>query len=288
MWEHIVGVHLLVPRDLETGQWLLEPKPDIDMENGDAISTSKPPKYFCHWGGCTHFTPHGTESAYRAGQHIKTHLPDTSIKQAIHAKHNRTPSETRVLNGSAQTRHEHTQPQFSQPAGLGGLGMGSRHNPSTSLAGRREENGAHQNVANFRYYNTATDDSNDAAGLPLSAVLVLRNLARQLNKIPPPSDITDLTSPSSPMHKRTHSESAGHHHRSSSATTGGKKPRLSDAAREQARENEEREEQEAKSVGWVAKAFSPVKEQLAFVASHNLSLRNYMASLMRAVAEGGG
>jgi chromatin structure-remodeling complex subunit RSC9 len=34
--------------------------------------------------------------------------------------------------------------------------------------------------------------------------------------------------------------------------------------------------------------FAPVKEQLAFVASHNLTLRNYMGGLLKAIAEGGG
>tara|TARA_R110002003_G_scaffold70_1_gene6292 strand:- start:37208 stop:39562 length:2355 start_codon:yes stop_codon:yes gene_type:complete len=285
MWEHIVSAHLKIPRDQETGQWLLEPKPDIDMENGDAVSATKPQKYSCHWGGCTHFQPGGTESAFVAGQHIKTHLPDTSIKQAIHAKHNRTPSESRPLTSSAQVRSENFQPQFSQPVGLGSLGLGGRYNTERNgERGRSEtQQPPHQPAPNFRYYNTATDEANDAAGLPLSSVLVLRNLARQLNKIPPPSTVIEMD-PQSPTHKRTFSESSPEHRRS----VGSKKPRLSDAAHQQARENEEREEQEAKSVGWVPRVFAPVKEQLAFVASHNLTLRNYMGGLLKAVAEGGG
>lgn len=304
MWEHIVSAHLKVPRDQETGQWLLEPKPDIDMENGDAVSASKPPKYFCHWGGCTRFSPQGTQSAFEAGQHVKTHLPDTSIKQAIHAKHNRTPSESRPLTSSAQVRSDNFQPQFGQPVGLGSLGMGGRYSGNDSRSSRhasgRDDAPEHQPAPNFRYYNTATDDSNDAAGLPLSSVLVLRNLARQLQKIPPPASVVELASPSSPTqtHKRTWStsETAGagapspEQHRRS--TTGAKKPRLSDAAgertREQEREREELDEMEARSAGWVARVFTPVKEQLGFVASHNLTLRNYMGGLLKAIAEGGG
>lgn len=285
MWEHIVGSHLKIPRDQETGQWLLEPKPDIDMANGDAVSATKPQQFFCHWGGCTHFQPNGTDSAFAAGQHIKTHLPDTSIKQAIHARHNRTPSESRPLTSSAQVRHESFQPQFGQPVGLGGLGLGGRSNGDRGQdRGRSErQQPPHQPAPNFRYYNTATDEANDAAGLPLSSVLVLRNLARQLKKIPPPSSVTEID-PQSPTHKRTFSESSPDHRRS----VGSKKPRLSDAAHEQARANEEREEQEAKSTGWVPRVFAPVKEQLAFVASHNLTLRNYMGGLLKAIAEGGG
>ncbi|CAO2655825.1 Nn.00g046280.m01.CDS01 [Neocucurbitaria sp. VM-36] len=300
MWEHVVAAHLKVPRDQETGQWLLEPKPDIDMENGDAVSTTKPTKYFCHWGGCTRFTPNGTESAFEAGQHIKTHLPDTSVKQAIHARHNRTPSESRPLTSSAQISSVNFQPQFGQPVGLGSLGMGGRYNNNNSSrsesrngSSREDGSGAapeHQPAPNFRYYNTATDEANDAAGLPLSSVLVLRNLARQLNKIPPPSSVMEIPSPSSPSHKRAFSDatSPNEHRR----TTSSKKPRLSDAAgertREQEREREEKEEQQARSVGWVARVFAPVREQLGFVASHNLTLRNYMGGLLKAVAEGGG
>jgi chromatin structure-remodeling complex subunit RSC9 len=286
MWEHIVSAHLEVSRDQETGQWLLEPKPDIDMENGDAVSVTKPRTYSCHWGGCTHFQGKATESAFVVGQHIKTHLPDTSIKQAIHAKHNRTLSESRPLTSSAQVRHENFQPQFGQPVGLGSLGLGGRYNSSDRNGdrGRSERDLPPQQPApNFRYYNTVTDEANDAAGLPLSSVLVLRNLARQLNKIPAPSNVTEID-PQSPNHKRTFSDSSPEHRRSVSS----KKPRLSDAAHQHARENEEREEQEAKSVGWVPRVFAPVKEQLAFVASHNLTLRNYMGGLLKAIAEGGG
>jgi chromatin structure-remodeling complex subunit RSC9 len=268
MWEHVVGVHLKVPRDQETGQWLLEPKPDIDMENGDAIATSKPQTYNCHWANCAHF-PTDTDSAFAAGQHIKTHLPDTSIKQAIHARHNRASEDSRPSTSST-------------PSNTSNLGTTSRYSPTST---------SHSLAPNFRYYNTATDEANDAAGLPLSSVLVLRNLARQLNKIPPPSQIFDL--PSSPTHKRTFSATIEPSSNSNSAdaarrsTTGGKKPRLSDAAREQAREDGEREEQESQKVGWVPRVFAPVKEQLAFVASHNLTLKNYMGGLLKAVAEGG-
>ena len=265
MWEHIVGAHLKVPRDQETGQWLLEPKPDIDMENGDTITTSKPQIYNCYWANCTHF-PTGTDSAFVAGQHVKTHLPDTSIKQAIHARHNRAAEDLRPSMLSVRT------------VNTGYSSTQSSNNYYTS------SDKSQSFVPNFRYFNTAADEANDAAGLPLSSVLVLRNLARQLNKIPPPSQVLDV--PDSPTHKRTFSATepgSPNTHR----TTGAKKPRLSDAAREQAREDGEREEQEARNVGWVPRVFAPVKEQLAFVASHNLTLKNYMGGLLKAVADGG-
>lgn len=264
MWEHVVGAHLQVPRDQETGQWLLEPKPDIDMENGDAITTSRPQTYNCHWANCSHFAT-DTDSAFLAGQHIKTHLPDTSVKQAIHARHNRAAEDSRPTTSSAHTSNTNGNT----------LGSSSRYTSNDKSASL---------VPNFRYFNTATDEANDAAGLPLSSVLVLRNLARQLNKIPPPSQVLEI--PNSPTHKRTFS-ATDPGSPSAHRATGGKKPRLSDAAREQAREDGEREEQEQKSVGWVPRVFAPMREQLAFVASHNLTLKNYMGGLLKAVADGG-
>lgn len=286
MWEHIIAAHFKVPRD-DSGKWLLEQKPDINMENGDAVATTIPTKYFCHWGGCTHFDPDGTESAYEAGQHIKTHLPDTSIMQSIHAKHNRTPSNATLLSTSAQIRYENFQPQFSQPVGLGSLGMGSRYsNHSYGHDSRsKEQLPPQQPSPNFRYYNTATDENSDAAGLPLASVLVLRNLARQLGKLNPPSSVYEI--PDSPTFtKRGRDESPAEHRRS----TGAKKPRLSDAARVAQRENEEieKEEQEAEKAGWVPRVFAPVKEQLYFIAAHNLTLRNYMVGLLKAISTGGG
>jgi chromatin structure-remodeling complex subunit RSC9 len=248
MWEHVVGFHLKVPRDQETGQWLLEPKPDIDMENGDAIASTRPQKYTCLWGGCTHFPASGTESAFEAGQHVKTHLPDVSIKHAIHAKHNRSASESRPSTATAQ-------PPLAPLNGFA---------PADRTPDKPGSSSGSSSGPNFRYYNTATDESNDAAGLPLSSVLVLRNLARQLAKIPPPTQQAPASaasgSPTSPKatsstaHKRSHSEYS----------------------------------EEMEKAGWVERVFAPVREQLAFVASHNFTLRTYMGGLLGAVAEGSG
>ncbi|KAF2874461.1 hypothetical protein BDV95DRAFT_487869 [Massariosphaeria phaeospora] len=283
MWEHIVSAHLKMPRD-EAGKWLLEQKPDIDMENGDAVTTSKPTKYFCHWGGCTHFNPAGTDSAFEVGQHIKTHMPDDSIMHAIHAKHNRTSSTSTPLTASAKVRHESFQPQFGQPVGLGSLGMSSRYssNYGYNERGLESRNGSslppQQLAPNLRYFNTATDETGDAAGLPLASVLVLRNLARQLGKLNPPPSVHEISG--SPSHKRTLSDSNNPEQRHS-ASASAKKPRLSDA------EDANEEEQKAENVGWVPRVFAPVKEQLYYVKAYNLTLRNYMGGLLKAVADGG-
>lgn len=287
MWEHILSAHLKIPRD-ESGKWLLEQKPAIDTNTGDAVAPSARTKYFCHWGGCTHFDPEGTESAYDVGQHIKTHLPDTSSMSSIHAKHNRTLSNSAPLSSSAQIRYENFQPQFGQPVGLGSLGMGGRYPnqsymPPDSRRSQRESLPPPQPSPKWRYYNTDNDETGqDAAGLPLASVLVLRNLARQLGKLSPPSFVQEI--PDSPSSKRPRSDSPEHRR-----STGAKKPRLSDAAKEVQRENEEmeKEDREAETVGWVPRIFAPVKEQLYFVAAHNITLRNYMVGLLKAIYAGG-
>jgi chromatin structure-remodeling complex subunit RSC9 len=99
--------------------------------------------------------------------------------------------------------------------------------------------------------NTATDERNDAAGLPLASVLVLRNLARQMAKLDdgPQRD----GAPSAPKVSREDGDV----------------------------KMEERD-------GWVRRVFAPVKDQLYFVMAHNLTLREYMVTLMKAIAAGGG
>ncbi|KAI9765447.1 MAG: Chromatin structure-remodeling complex protein rsc9 [Geoglossum simile] len=121
MWDHIIKDHLRVPQ-CEDGKWDFATRPNHH--------------YTCNWGVCTRFGPHGTDSFYNVGMHVKTHMPETK-KAHIKAKH------------------------------------------SLSLS----PDGPHE--AQFRsqtFYNTAVDENGDAAGLPLTAALVLRNLARNLPK----------------------------------------------------------------------------------------------------------
>ena len=88
------------------------------------------------------------------------------------------------------------------------------------------------------WLNTPTDERNDAAGLPLTASLVLRNLARLLPKV-------EVPLPDTPPNRKP-------------------------------------EEGE-----WVRFVFSPVKEQLYFVAAFNWNLRDYISSLTQAIAAAG-
>jgi len=167
---------------------------------------------------------------------VKTHLPDGSLSYN-QKKHNRTPSNATILATSAQINYAQFQPAppYGAPVGMGyGISLPLPQNPPA-----------------LRFMNTATDERNDAAGLPLASVLVLRNLARQMAKLDdaPQRD----GAPSAPKVGRGDGDV----------------------------EMEERD-------SWVRKVFAPVKDQLYFVMAHNLTLREHMVTLTKAIAAGGG
>ncbi|KAJ9640300.1 hypothetical protein H2199_005839 [Coniosporium tulheliwenetii] len=197
MWEHVLSSHLGLPYDAATGKFDLE----IVRSTSDPMLDVKPDikplperRYDCKWGGCRHFAAtNGESNPHVVAKHIKTHLPDDSPQSAHRMRHNRVPPPD----------SETDSPLASNP---------------TSAKAQKY------------FLNTATDERNDAAGLPLASVLVLRNLARGFGKM--------------------------------DAASGGDE-------------------------NWVRSVFAPVKEQLYFVMAYNLSLREYIASLTRAVAAAG-
>lgn len=98
--------------------------------------------FTCQWDHCRRFAAAPATSLSQIASHIKVHLPPR-------------PSATKE---SA----EHLGPP---PA--------KRSKPSYIISPPKQS---------FKWQNTAVDERNDAAGIPLSAVLVLRNLARNLPK----------------------------------------------------------------------------------------------------------
>lgn len=123
MWEHIINEHLHITK--------------VADDRYDFTPASYP-KYNCHWNGCRHFaSTKGNPSPYEVGMHVKVHLPDTSKKAPLRAKHNK----------------------FDGP-----------------------ESSREAEYMTFSWFNTAVDERGDAAGLPLTSALVLRNLARNLPK----------------------------------------------------------------------------------------------------------
>lgn len=201
MWEHVLSSHLGLPYDAATGKFDLE----IVRSTSDPMVDVKPDikplperRYDCKWGGCRHFAAtNGESNPHVVAKHIKTHLPDDSPQSAHRSRHNRAPPPP----SDADSDHSTPTP------------------------------GAASAKAQKYFLNTATDERNDAAGLPLASVLVLRNLARGFGKM--------------------------------DAASGGDE-------------------------SWVRSVFAPVKEQLYYVMAYNLSLREYIASLTRAVAAAGG
>ncbi len=124
MWEHLINAHIKIPKH-EDGRYDFTP--------------STTPKHDCHWGECRRFAATGgSTSPYEIGMHIKTHLPDTSKKAPLRAKHNRSVGPDTPQEAVYQTH---------------------------------------------LWLNTQVDERGDAAGLPLTSALVLRNLARNLPKI---------------------------------------------------------------------------------------------------------
>lgn len=150
MFDHIVFSHLGVERKPD-GLW------DFDSNSRNA---QLPPD--CFWSNCRHFARRDSlaPSAYELGMHVKTHLPDQSSKASLKHKNNRTPATQQSMPSNEKHGHSssHTAPSIDPAQGREAAYNYLRHEP------------------------TAQDDNGNAAGLPLTSVLVLRNLARNVPK----------------------------------------------------------------------------------------------------------
>ena len=147
MWEHVVTSHIGIPQD-EEGRF-----------NFAAASSSQQQPQDCCWAGCLHFARvGGVPSPYDVGMHMKTHLPDTSRKALLRQKQNRSAP---TLTFPTGRKRKHDDDTVDTDVDVGGT------------------------EATYSYQiwrNTAVDERGDAAGLPLTSVLILRNLARNVPK----------------------------------------------------------------------------------------------------------
>jgi chromatin structure-remodeling complex subunit RSC9 len=125
MWNHIVEVHLEVPRDSENSK-----------KFNDSSLKGSGRKFACLWTGCSRFPDPGIEDAHKICMHVKNHLPDSGPGAVARAKYTKDPNEP-----------------ISAPK------------------------------LDTYYLNTAIDEQGHPIGLPLSGMLVLRNLARQMLKL---------------------------------------------------------------------------------------------------------
>ena len=149
MFDHLVYDHLGMDRRAD-GSWDLESTTRASQRPND-----------CYWSNCRHFTNDGkVPSPYQVGMHVKTHLPDVSNKAVLRQKNNRTPANQTALPANEAKGH-----------------IGFTGAVKVDPAQGREATYNYQ-----MYQNTTVDELGNAAGLPLTSVLVLRNLARNIPK----------------------------------------------------------------------------------------------------------
>jgi len=117
------------------------------VANEDGKFVNSKGTYHCHWTACRRFHSEAAPSLLRLAQHIRVHLP----KPAFEAK-----------NGIS---NELATPSSHPPV--------KKQKLSYITSPKK---------ISLKSQHTAMDERGDAAGIPLSAVLVLRNLARQIPK----------------------------------------------------------------------------------------------------------
>lgn len=189
-------------------------------------------KYTCRWADCKRFGGVGKNSKtsanpYMIGMHVKTHLPDTSEKAFQKSKHNQ----------------ERTDEEIQKESG-----------DFFAMATRT-----------FQSRNTAVDERNEAAGLPLTSCLVLRNLAKNIPKLDymDSKETKNLTAGAEPTHVSMN-------------------PANSESGLKSSQTPSHRR-QDLMSV-----CFAGVKEQIFGVMAVNQSLKDYLPSLLQAIEDGGG
>ena len=229
-WDHVVKSHLRIPQR-DDGRYYPATGP-----------TLSPHPYHCHWAGCRHFAPTaGSASPYEVALHLKTHLPDCSAKAALRQKHNR--SLARSARSSARTAGADAPADANEEV--------DADDDDEADTGGQEPRYLHQT-----WLATAVDERGDAAGLPLTSVLVLRNLARNVAKV-----------------------GAGVGVRGVEGAKGGGGEGWEEGRREGGAEG--------RSDGWMDRLFGGVRAQLWFVLANNRMLAGYVADLM-GVVEGAG
>ncbi|KAL9132413.1 MAG: hypothetical protein Q9175_006413 [Cornicularia normoerica] len=149
IFDHLVYDHLGIDRRAD-GTWDFQSTTRMCQRPND-----------CYWSSCRHFT-NGSKahSPYQLGMHIKTHLPDVSNKAVLRQKNNRTPANQTALPAK----------------GTNGYTV------STGTVNLDPAQGREATYNYQMYQNTAVDELGNAAGLPLTSALVLRNLARNIPK----------------------------------------------------------------------------------------------------------
>ncbi|KAJ8097461.1 hypothetical protein POJ06DRAFT_202607 [Lipomyces tetrasporus] len=101
-----------------------------------------PVRYFCHWNGCTRFSPNGDNDRRKVISHFKTHIPDPDHNKPL-PYNGRSPPPQTTASGTLTL--------------------------DTSISS--------QNVVLVSKLTTV-DEHGEATGIPLTSCLILRNVAR--------------------------------------------------------------------------------------------------------------
>ena len=149
MFDHIAFEHIGVDRNAD-GTWNLQTNTRPSLLPPD-----------CFWADCRHFAKRNgvAPTAYQLAMHVKTHLPDQSNKAATRMKHN-------------QSLATQTLPPAKAVNGL------TQHDSTSAVD---PEQGRDATYYYHKHENTS-DTQGNAEGLPLTSVLVLRMVARNLPK----------------------------------------------------------------------------------------------------------
>lgn len=163
LFYHILTAHIGVTRIPEgqegAGKW--------DQSDGYVVN----PNIDCHWAHCHRFTNGATPRLEKTkgalSEHVRVHLPSTKPN-----KSNRTPANaTYAFRPNTLGPHGSHDPR---------LIVGSDGKPLARS--EIDEMGREAVYQTLSYFNTPVDEHGDPAGLSLTAILVLRNLARNIPK----------------------------------------------------------------------------------------------------------
>ncbi|KAK9460842.1 uncharacterized protein V1516DRAFT_677805 [Lipomyces oligophaga] len=158
LYKHILTVH--VPLSLQSqspvsnGNGILSPttantnaisngsSDEVLIADAPTIAAIEKPIYFCKWKSCTRFDPDGVVNRHIVAAHIRTHVPDPEDNKPI-------PYAVRI-----------------------GIIPETPKYPSTNRNDLKVQQHA------FINKSTIVDERGDATGIPVTSVLVLRNIAR--------------------------------------------------------------------------------------------------------------
>lgn len=144
LFVHIIKSHIGVTQD-PNGKW--------EFEKLRRHAKTHKIKFNCEWAGCKHFAvSKGIDSPYKVGMHVKTHMPDHSEMAEERSQHN-----------TSKRRKVSKDP----------LDNVLEYHVGKDLPAEFQT---------FKWQNTLVNQRGEAAGLPLTAVLVLRNIARTIPK----------------------------------------------------------------------------------------------------------